>query len=173
MTGQELRANLARLQSGSIDAFEQLYKELKTPVYTIIFRIVYDRAMAEDLTQEVFLRLFRAPPDERVQNPRAFVFQMARNLGLDSRRKPTQEELNSEIPHPGRSIEEAVELRLDLEKAMRALPGDAREIVTLHLNAGLKFREIAGIFHLPLGTVLWKYQKAIALLRSTLSGGML
>ena len=72
----------------------------------------------------------------------------------------------------GPSPEEANVLRLDVERALAALPVDAREMLALRINAGLKFREIADILGIPLGTALWRYQKAIGRLRELLSGGM-
>ena len=172
MNDETLKLRIASLHNGNKAAFEESYQELKTPVYTIIFRILYDRALSEDVMQEVFLRLFRSPPDSRINNPRAFIFRIARNLAIDSKRKPAQAALSDETESTGRSVEDAVILRLGVEKAMEALPIDDREIVTLHINAGLKFREIAKILDIPLGTALWKYQKAIRRLCIELSGGV-
>ena len=159
------------MHTGDKAAFEGIYQELKTPVFTIIFRILYDRAYSEDITQEVFLRIYRSPPEPRIQNPRAWIFQIARNLAIDSKRKPMQAPLVDEVEADGRFAEEAIVFGLDMERALQSIPIDAREIVTLHVNAGLKFKEIAKMLDIPLGTVLWKYQKAIKSLRSKLSGG--
>lgn len=54
---------------------------------------------------------------------------------------------------------------------MKTLPLQECQIVSLHINGELKFREIADMMGIPLGTVLWKYQKALGRLRSILSGG--
>lgn len=172
MDDEALKLRIARLHKSDKEAFEDIYQQLKTPVYTIIFRILYDKALSEDVMQEVFLRLFRSPPGSHVRNPRAFIFQMARNLAIDSKRKPAQAALPEEMEITGPSIEEAIVSRLGIEKAMDTLSMDDREIVTLRINAGLKFREIADILGIPLGTALWKYQKSIGQLRSKLSGGV-
>ncbi len=171
MSEEALKECLAALRSGDKVAFEELYQEFKTPVYTIIFRIVYDRALTEDLLQELFLRLFRAPPDSRVRHPRAFIFQMARNLAIDSKRRPAPVALPAALEAGGCLLEERAVLSLGIEKAMQALPGGDREVVTLRINAGLKFKEIASLLHIPLGTALWKYHRALRRLRSELSGG--
>jgi RNA polymerase sigma-70 factor (ECF subfamily) len=68
-------------------------------------------------------------------------------------------------------MEDTVIERTDVETAIHRLTREEREIVTLHLNAGLKFREIAEIIESPLGTVLWKYKKAIGAMRNYLNGG--
>ena len=61
--------------------------------------------------------------------------------------------------------------RLDVERALSALSAEENQIVTLRVNAGLKFREIAAMLDLPLGTALWKYRRAIGKLRDILSEG--
>jgi len=68
---------------------------------------------------------------------------------------------------------EDVTLKLDVENAMKTLPLNECQIVTLHINGELKFREISEIMSISLGTVLWKYQKAIGKLHSIISGGAL
>jgi len=60
-----------------------------------------------------------------------------------------------------------------MNHAMKTLPLQECQIVSLRINGELKFREIADMMEIPLGTVLWKYQRAIGRLRSILSGGVL
>lgn len=166
MTNDILRFKLDALADGDIDAFEDIYMELKVPVYTIIFRILYDKPLSEDVMQEVFIRVFRSPPGLHVQNPRAWIFQIARNLAIDSKRKSQYYMSSDYTQSTDPPLEDIVGMKLDIEAAMRLLALNEREIVTLHINAGLKFREIADITGSPLGTVLWKYQKAIGNMRS-------
>lgn len=154
-----------------MDAFEEIYSELKVPIYTIIFRILYDDPLAEDVMQEVFIKLFRSPPGSNIKNPRAWIFQMARNLAIDNKRKSVKHLSSDGMESTELPIEDAIGMKVDIETAMGLLPLDEREIVALHINAGLKFREIADITQRPLGTVLWKYQKALDKLRLYLSGG--
>ena len=163
----EMRKMLADIRSGDRIAFEALYEALKTPLFTIILRITHDNALSEDILQEVFLKLYLSPPDPSV-NPRAYICRMARNLAIDSvrKRKPTvdHDEAENYLCHPVDNLAQ----KMDIENALQALPDRERQIVTLHINGGLKFREVAGILDLPLGTVLWAYRKAIKQLRNTL-----
>ena len=62
-------------------------------------------------------------------------------------------------------------LRMDIDNAMKSIPSQECQIVTLHVVGELKFREIAEIMKIPLGTALWKYQKAIAKLQKIIVGG--
>lgn len=172
MDDAQLREALAALRRGDRAAFEEIYAALSVPLYTIILRICGAREPAEDALQEVFLKLFRAPPGPDVRKPRAYLFQMARNQALDALRQRTccedlddHRDLEQHCPDPAQ--------RLDLERALAALSLEERQLVTLHVNGGLKFRELAQIMSLPLGTALWKYHRAIDKLRTQLSGGAL
>ena len=172
MNDDRLREALSLLRRGDAAAFEQIYAELSTPLFTVLLRITRDRELSEDLLQEVFLKLYRSPPGPDVAKPRAYLFQSARNLALDAlrRRSDTLDlEQISDLPQPAEDLTR----RLDLERAFAALAREERELVSLHLNGGLTFRELARITGTPLGTVLWRYRKAIGKLRILLNGGSL
>ena len=173
MTNLQLSACFAALRQGEGHAFEDLYREMATPLYTVILRIVGDRGQAEDALQELFVRLFRSPPGEDIRNPRAYLFRMAHNLAIDQLRRREEhvslEGLGAQLP----AADEDRAAVMDVENAVAALPAAPREIVALHLNGGLTFREIAVILSLPLGTVLWRYRQAIGILRDSLKGGLL
>ena len=168
MTDQQLKTQLEALKTGDQQAFLKIYQELKTPVYTVLVRLTGDRLLSEDLLQEVFLRIYRQPPE--AEKPRAYVFRMARNLAIDALRQkqpcdPLEEHTLQIDPDPT--------VKLDLERAFARLTVQQRQLVALHLSAGLSFREVASIVERPLGTVLWQYRKAIEKLRNTLDGGCL
>jgi len=168
MTDQQLKTQLEALKTGDQQAFLKIYQELKTPVYTVLVRLTGDRLLSEDLLQEVFLRIYRQPPE--AEKPRAYVFRMARNLAIDALRQkqpcdPLEEHSLQADPDPT--------VKLDLERAFARLTAGERQLVALHLSAGLTFREVASIVERPLGTVLWQYRKAIEKLRNTLDGGCL
>ena len=168
MTDQQLKISLEALKNGDKQAFSTIYQELKTPVYTVLVRLTGDRPLAEDLLQEVFLKLYRQPP--RAEKPRAYVFRMARNLAIDALRQRQPVESIEEQQLYG---EPDLGLKLDLEQAISRLTVEERQLVALHLSAGLTFREVAAIVERPLGTVLWQYRKTIEKLRVLLDGGSL
>ena len=157
-----------RIRNGDKEAFSALYREYRTPVYTILIRIVGSRETAEDLLHDLFLRLFEAPPGEEVRNTRAWIFRMARNLAIDSLRTAhPSEELDETIP----GADGEIETSLDLASAMRYLPPAQRELVTLHAVLGLSFTEITQITGRSLPSVWRGYQSAIGLLRKRMNGG--
>ena len=173
MNNEELMSRLIALQNGDRTVFEEIYKGLQTPIYTVIFRITRDKSVAEDILQEVFVKLFVSLPKSPIKNPRAYIFQMARNLAIDGMRKQLQFVSLDDIENTVYLQVDDVTHKLDVENAMKTLPLNECQIVTLHINGELTFREISEIMSIPLGTVLWKYQKAIGKLRSIISGGVL
>ena len=54
------------VRHGNKDAFGKLYQDIKVPVYTIIWRIVRNTSVAEEIMQELFLKIYVSPPDENV-----------------------------------------------------------------------------------------------------------
>jgi len=173
MDDKQLSQLLTLLSEKDMTAFETLYTEMSKPLYTVLFRITKNRELAEDLLQDLFIKLYRAPLSPPPRKPRAYLFQMARNLAIDALRcQPCHSDLDDYSHLPDRS--QSIPLhRMDLEQALERLNLEERQIVTLHLNAGLKFREISAILAQPLGTVLWRYRKAIQTLRTLLDGGTL
>lgn len=168
----DLKEYFSRVRNGDKEAFTQIYDELKQPVLTISQRIVHSKEAAEDITQEVFIRLFISPPDSSVKNPRAWIFQMVHNLSIDVLRKKQCENIENE-KLVSKDDAESIILSMDIEKAMDKLTRDEREIVSLHLNGGLKFNEIAQIVCLSLPSTYRRYCKALKTLRNLLNGGTL
>lgn len=171
MSEKELLICLLGLRNGNQAAFEKIYSELKNPIYTIILRITKNRTQSEDIFQEVFVKLYQSPPKPSIKKPRAYLFAMARNLAIDSMRKQMHTVNIEDIENAVHAPPNDLPLKMDIDDALKSLVLQECEIVTLHINGGLKFREIAEIMNMPLGTVLWKYQKSISKLRSILSGG--
>lgn len=170
MTDNELRELLSRLKKGDKNALSEIYDGLSAAVFTVAIRITRNHALAEDAVQELFLKLIKNPPDEHLKKPRAYIFKAVRNTALDILRKnPAHDDLDEhyDIPAPVETD------RSDVTEALYSLPEQQRSIVVMHINAGLKFREIAEITDIPIGTVLWRYRKAIAAMKEALDGGTL
>lgn len=172
MNDTELSAKLGMILKGDKKAFEDIYNDMKIPVFTVILRIVGDRSEAEDILQEVFVKLYKSPPDAEIRKPRAYIFQSARNLALDALRKRKTLLDIDDVEVQAESFDEKTALNVDVENALAELSAEQRQIVTLHINADFKFREIAEMMDAPLGTVLWRYNKAIGRLRVILGGSL-
>ena len=172
MNNTELACRFNSILSGDKMAFEEIYNDMKTPVYTIIFRITKDESLSEDILQEVFVKLFVSPLEPSIKNPRAYVFQMARNLAINGTKQARHISLD-DISNTMHQPLDDVSQRLDIDDALKALPAQECEIVTLHIIGELTFREISEIMGIPLGTALWKYRQAIGKLQKSISGGAL
>lgn len=172
MYGMNLKEYLSRARNGDKEAFAQIYEELKQPVFTIVCRIVQSKEIAEDVTQDIFVKLFISPPDSSVKNPRAWIFQMARNLAIDALRRKQSIDID-DVELVAEDALSSVVMRMDIESAISRLPRVEREIVSLHINAELHFHEISSIVGLSVPSVYRKYRKAIKALRQFLGGGAL
>lgn len=170
MNEVDLKTQFQRLREGDQEAFSVIYHSLKQPVYTICWRIVQIKETAEDLTQDIFLKLYVSPPAASVRNERAWVFQMAHNASIDCIRKRRELPLQ-DAEHLTAEDFSYVDQALDLEKAMSSLPDEHRQVLTLHLNADLSFHQIGQIMGLSLSAVYRIYRKAIHLLQQQLNGG--
>ena len=172
MDKTNLNELFTKVQRGDKDAFTHLYHDLKQPVFTIIYRIVQDQTTAEDLTQDLVVKLFVSPPETTVKNPRAWIFQSAHNLAIDTLRK-TQPENIDDIPLASEERINAIVIKTDLERAIATLSREAREILSLRANGGLGFSDIARITGQSLSAVYRSYRKTLKTLQTLLNGGIL
>jgi RNA polymerase sigma-70 factor (ECF subfamily) len=169
MNNSELNRYFKAIRNGDVQSFEVVYDDMKVPIYTIAYRITYSKEESEDIMQDVFVKLFRSPPESNIANLRAWIFKMTHNLAIDRKRQFSKLRRIPEIDFGDILFEQSLDIQLSVEKAMFQLKDDEREIVTLHLNAAMKFREISTILKTPIGTVLWKYRKSIEKLRRLIS----
>ena len=137
MTDERLKMLLQQLRNGDQRAFSDIYQEMKVPVFTVLVRMTGDRSLAEDLLQEVFLKIYQQPP--QVEKPRAYLFRMTRNLAVDVLRRSQPTESLEEQEHLGITYDSDV--KLDLEQAFSMLTLQERQLVAFHLSAGLTFRD--------------------------------
>lgn len=169
MTENEFNEYFQNMIHGNIDSFSNIYEDTKKPVYTIIFRILGNRDDSEDIMQDLYLKLFNLPPETNISKPRAYIFSMARNMAYNQLRKKTSDELNEDyVDVEYSNMEDIICTNITLNEAMKKLSRIDIDIISLKINGDLKFREIANIVHLPIGTVLSKYYSAIKKIKNEL-----
>lgn len=161
---------LLQMQSGDIDAFEELYNGLFNIVCSLAYSIVLDRQIAEDIAQDTFIMIGNKINEYRPPyNGFSWIYTMTKNTALNMYKKQ-QREVSSEQIELRNQISESIELDFEnreyIQELLMLLPEVERQIVILHLVVNLKHKEIAKILGLPLGTVLSKYNRSIKLLRN-------
>ena len=182
-TDEEL---LAEFQQGDAGAFERLLRRHRSPLYTFFVRMLGDRARAEDLAQETFLRIVRgAAAWEHRARFQTWLYTIARNLCVDTLRRerfrraesldaqegeegPLVDAVPSGSAGPDRQAESA-RLRPLLQRALVALPAEQREVFVLREQAGLSFKEIAGLVEANENTVKSRMRYALLGLRKALA----
>ena len=151
--------------------FEALYEREYTSVFRSILGIVLDAAMAEDLTQETFIRAYRARYKYKpTAPPGAWLHRIGVNLAISHLRRQRLARLlpgRLYSPPEGRDYDQA-DARSVVTNALGVLTPKLRAAVMLHFYQGFTREEVAAILGIPPGTVASRMAKAIALMRKKL-----
>lgn len=178
------RELVERCRRGDEGAFRELVDRYKDLVFALIARTIQDRSRAEDLAQEVFLRIHRGLPYFRGEaRLSTWIYRIVANLCLqDLSRHPGTVPLQDEDARWGslEGVRETarvgtidrqfsdLELRDRLEKAIARLPGNYRLVVAAHYLEGMQYEDLAEALQLPLGTVKTQLHRAKQQLRRLL-----
>jgi RNA polymerase sigma-70 factor (ECF subfamily) len=158
---------LRKAQRGDERAFTIIVRAYETPVFNYVFRMVGDRALAEDLTQEIFLKLHQALASFSLRARfTTWLFQVAKNRVLDElrarERRPQSVMPIEEAPHL--DVVDAPPERLEtidaVWRAVAALNPDLKMALLLRDVVGLPYSEIADSLEITLATVKWRIYKA-------------
>ncbi|MBK9166623.1 MAG: RNA polymerase sigma factor [Bryobacterales bacterium] len=163
----------------SSQEFAALFVELRIPVQRYLFRVLRNTAAAEDLTQEVFLSLYRTlQEDTSIGDPRAWVFRVAHNLAINwATKQKNHGEVHPEGLCPGREFSDprpdAFDVLLRLEQrqrillSIRQLPPLEKRCLELRLG-GHCYRKIAEVTGVSASTVVTSVTRAAAKLAGLL-----
>jgi RNA polymerase sigma-70 factor (ECF subfamily) len=181
-------ALLEAVRGGDERAFERLVLRYKDRIYNYVLRMVRRREPAEDLTQEVFVRVFLAARTvRRHRSFAAWLYRVANNICVDEHRRRKHEkalvgsldapvrtetgEVTAEVPDDTRNPERLAgkrELGRAVWDAIEELPPKMRSVVLLFDMEGLSYEEIAEAVGCPVGTVKSRLFNARAQLRERL-----
>ena len=170
------RELVERCRQGDQGAFQELVDRYKDLVFALIARTVQDRSRAEDLAQDVFLRVHRGLPYFRGEaRLSTWIYRIVANVCLQdqSRAPKTPVSLDDERAAPRTPSASDrqygdLELRDRLEKAIARLPANYRLLVAAHYLDGVRYEELAEALQLPLGTVKTQLYRAKQQLRRLL-----
>jgi RNA polymerase sigma-70 factor (ECF subfamily) len=158
---------LRKAQRGDEHAFRLIVNAYETPVYNYVLRMVGDRALAEDLSQEIFLRIYQGLPGFSLRcRFTTWLFQVAKNRVLDelrARERKPQSSLTLEDLPPLEVVDappERVEAIDAVWRAVAALNPDLKMALLLRDVVGLSYIEIADSLEITLATVKWRIFKA-------------
>ena len=159
---------LRKAQRGDERAFSLILRAYETPVFNYVLRLVGgDRALAEDLTQEVFLRVFQGLPKFSLRSKfTTWLFQVTKNRVLDelraSERRPRALVAIDDIA-PLEVLDAPIERLEEIDTLWRAvenLSTDLKMALLLRDVVGLSYTEIADALEVTLATVKWRIYKA-------------
>jgi RNA polymerase sigma-70 factor (ECF subfamily) len=174
------------LAGGDVHALEALYDRYSALVFSVSLRVLHDVHLAEDVTQEVFLRLWRQPASFDPARGRfiSWLMSVTRNRALDelrriSRRNRSEDQEDednpvSDVPSADRMDDptlgaELAEQREAVRAAMTRLPPEQRRAIELAYFSGLTQVEIADMTGDPLGTVKTRIRLGMRKLREALA----
>ena len=153
--------------------FRELYEREYRSVYRTVRAMVLDSALAEDLTQEAFVRAYRSRDRYRPTGPvGAWLHRIAVNVTISHLRREKLSRLIAPklLAGPGTGGYERVEARTLLERALARLSPRVRAAVVLHYFHGYTRDEVAKILGIPSGTVASRIAKAMTIMRTELAG---
>lgn len=157
-------------------AFTGLAEQYATRLYAVALRLLRNRADAEDAVQRALLKAFAARASYSPQwAASTWLYRILSNVCVDElrRRRP---EIGT-LPAPGQRTPAALTIggrgaeRLDLERALEAVPREARVLLALHYVDGLSYRELGRVRGISVNTVKSQLARGKAILRAALGRG--
>lgn len=181
LNDQEL---IARYNDGDEKAFEMLLKRYKSKIYTSIYLFVKDTALAEDIFQEVFIKIIDTLRKGKYNHEGKFVqwaMRIAYNMCVDYHRRnkrrshinPSEDFDIFEILRVGSDSADTDIMRSETHTRVRylvdALPPEQREVVILRHYADMSFKEIAALTRVSINTALGRMRYALINIRKMMT----
>jgi RNA polymerase sigma-70 factor (family 1) len=170
---------LHRIQQGDESAFASLFYAYKDKLYGFILGITHSEARAEDILQDVFLKIWQHKTSiSEITNFNAYLYRLAQNQAIDELRKFSKEtcslsaifSLEEDLATPD-PVEILInkEIKSKIEEAVNQLPPQQKKIFTLHKEQGFQHEEIAQQLNLSVSTIQNHMRLALGNLRTYLS----
>ncbi|GGF01448.1 RNA polymerase sigma-70 factor [Hymenobacter cavernae] len=173
-----LESRLATLQQADGEVFmELLFRSFYQPLGNVIYRVVQDRAVAEDLVQDLFLKVWNNRGTLVITTTyKAYLYRAAMNTALHHLQKHKRQVAwdDARVPEPSRNATaeylDGEETELAVAGALDALPPQCRAVFVMSREEGMSYRQIAEALNVAPKTVENQMGKALRLLRERLSG---
>jgi len=163
---------------GDEKSLEFLIQKYLNPIYGFVYKNVGDTATAEDVTQEVFVKVWKnLKKFDTKKEFKPWIFQIAKNASIDYLRKKKtipfskfeneqgQNVLTETMADNSPDLLKSLSDKKSLTKVMESLSAEDKKLINLRHNEGLGFREIADILKEPINTIKSRYRRIIINLR--------
>jgi len=175
----EDRILICRFRQGSSEALGRIYEKYESLLVAIAVATLQDRTIAQDVVHDVFVALARSPEKLGLKGSlKHFLAVCVTNCARDRQRVQRNTVSIAEMELVENQAQNPEVATLQQEQVHRVwsvleqLPSEQREVVVLHLTAGLRFRQIAETLGISINTVQSRYRYAIKKLRTQLNGGL-
>jgi RNA polymerase sigma-70 factor, ECF subfamily len=169
---------LTRIARSDLKAFQAVYDRYSGPVYSFAWSMLRDASLAQEITQDVFLAIWRGAGafDLGRGTARSWILSLAHHKSVDAvrRRRAITVPLSEGMRDDADVVEEAMR-KVDtagVQDALRALSADQREAIVLAYYGGYTQREIADRLRTPLGTIKTRIRDGLLRLREMLDRGV-
>gem|GEM_PF-1349151 len=164
---------LSRIKEKDEAAFKEFFFLMQPSIFYYLYKFLFNRETAEDLTQETFIRFWQnAEKIDLLLSGKAYLYRIAHNLAINhAKRTPRVYELSGEDALKEKNESENLDyifLLDDYQKAVNSLPERCRAVFILCRFDGFEYSEIAEILGITLQTVKNQMSKALAVLRKRL-----
>jgi RNA polymerase sigma-70 factor (ECF subfamily) len=163
------------LRLGDNSALHRLYEKYRTDVFTVALSLIHDVHTAEDCLQDVFVRLAQGAADMEIRRSlKGYLISSVANRARDRLREKTKLSDRTENIGCSACATDPVKVLIDREESARVfntlmkLPYDQREVFVLHVQGGMKFREIAELQSVSIKTAISRYRYGIEKLQALL-----
>ncbi len=161
---KELHEIFKNLRNKDKEAYDKLYENYYSLVYGITFSIIKNKVDCEDVTQEIFTKIYKLDVDKLpTDNEASWLFVVSKNecfLYLKKSKPNVNIDELYDIPESSNGLEEIIDITY-FNHIIKGLKEDEKLIVSLKVLSDFTFKKISQIMNIPIGTVQWKYYNAI------------
>lgn len=161
---KELHSIFTNLRIDKEKSFNELYEKYSKLIYNIAFSILKSRENSEDVMQNVFSKIYKLDNEKLPSdNEASWLYSITKNEAINYMKKLKKEVSIEDIDYvqyDDKDLENIID-KDSYEKIMDKLDKTEKEIVSLKIIGNMKFRDIAQLLDMPMGTVQWKYYTAL------------
>lgn len=168
---KELSTIFDEFKENNMTQYDKLYKEYYATIYGIVFPIIKNRESAEDVVQEIFIKIYNMDKEKLpTQGELSWLYTVSKNEALQFLRKKNKEiniEEIYEVKEKSSEIDKIIDINT-YNKIISGLNEKEKQIVSLKILSDFTFRKIGQMLSMPTPTVQWKYYKAVDSLKISL-----